>query len=89
MNFAAWIFTGLVVGWIANRLLNDGSREGRLGFLGFGVAGAIIGVQMMAPATEPGVIPPDGLNMSLLFYSACGAALTLFVGNFVKERFIS
>lgn len=88
MNVAAWIATGIVIGWIANHLLNQGSRDGRLGYLAFGVLGAFAGVQLLAPTPDPGAtVDVNAFSMTLLMCSAAGAVVLLFVGNMVRQRF--
>ena len=62
--------------------------EGRLGYLAFGVVGAFAGVQLLAPAPEPGAsVDVNAFSMTLLMCSAAGAVVLLFVGNLVRQRF--
>lgn len=87
MNVVAWIATGIVAGWLADRFLNYESPQGRLGYIAFGVAGAFMGVQMLAPVVDPMVTDREAFSLSLLMYSAAGAATVLLVGNALKQRF--
>jgi uncharacterized membrane protein YeaQ/YmgE (transglycosylase-associated protein family) len=41
MSFLAWIFVGLLAGWIASRVV--GSRRGLIGKLVIGLVGSLIG----------------------------------------------
>lgn len=87
MNVVAWIATGIVAGWLANRFLNYESPQGRMGYIAFGIAGAFMGVQLFAPAVDPMVTDREAFSLSLLMYSAAGAATVLLVGNALKQRF--
>ncbi|MBI1396305.1 MAG: hypothetical protein GC151_10035 [Betaproteobacteria bacterium] len=87
MNVAAWVLTGIIAGLIANRLLNEGSKHGRTIYIVLGVFGALAGVQLLSPARDPNMVDRETFNMLLLMYSAIGAGVLLFVGNFVREKF--
>lgn len=87
MNVAAWIVTGFLVGLLANRLLNDGSRHGRMVYIVVGILGAIGGVQLMSPTPDPAVVDQGAFSLSMLFFSAAGAGILLFGGNALREKF--
>jgi uncharacterized membrane protein YeaQ/YmgE (transglycosylase-associated protein family) len=87
MNVVAWIATGIVAGWLANRFLNYESPNGRMGYIAFGIAGAFMGVQLLAPPVDPMVTDREVFSLSLLMFSAVGAATLLLVGNALKQRF--
>lgn len=86
MNVVAWIATGIIAGWLADRFLNYESPNGRMGYIAFGIAGAFMGVQFLAPAVDPMATDREAFSLSLLMFSAVGAATLLLVGNALKQR---
>ena len=89
MNFVAWIVAGIVVGWVANHILNDGERDGMIIYLVVGVLGAFAGVQVLAPMFGPPALDPNAFSMTLLLSSAMGAGVCLFIGAMIRRKFFS
>jgi uncharacterized membrane protein YeaQ/YmgE (transglycosylase-associated protein family) len=87
MNFAAWIVAGIIIGWLANRMMNDGAQDGRLGYLAVGVLGAFAGVQLLAPMFGPPAADPNAFSMTLLISSAIGASVCLIAGTMIRRKF--
>ena len=87
MNMVAWIVAGIVVGWLAHRILNDGEPSGRFGYIAAGVLGAFAGVQVLAPMFGPAPDDPNAFSMGMLVFAAVGAGVCLFIGNMVMRKF--
>jgi uncharacterized membrane protein YeaQ/YmgE (transglycosylase-associated protein family) len=73
MSLIAWIFLGLVSGFIANKLVT-GSGAGLLLDVILGVIGAVVGGVTLHLIGEGGV---TGFNLWSLFVSVFGAVLAL------------
>ena len=87
MNVVAWIVAGIIMGWLANRVMNDGETHGRIGHLAVGVLGAFAGVQLLSPMFGPPAADPNAFSMTMLISSAMGAALCLVVGTMILRKF--
>jgi uncharacterized membrane protein YeaQ/YmgE (transglycosylase-associated protein family) len=89
MNIAAWMVAGIVVGWLANWVLNAGEKDGRFGYLAVGVLGAFAGVQLLSPMFGAPADDPNEFNMAMLASSGIGAGVCLLVGHMLRRRFFS
>ncbi|MBI3917571.1 MAG: GlsB/YeaQ/YmgE family stress response membrane protein [Betaproteobacteria bacterium] len=87
MNVVAWIVAGIIMGWLANRVMNDGETHGRIGYLAVGVLGAFVGVQLLSPMFGPPAADPNAFSITLLISAAIGASLCLFFGTMILRKF--
>ena len=82
LSFAAWIVLGLVVGFIASKLLNKTHHGLRRDCL-LGIVGAIVGGFLSNLLGQPSV---KGLDFYSLVVAAVGAAVFLIVYHAVFRR---
>jgi uncharacterized membrane protein YeaQ/YmgE (transglycosylase-associated protein family) len=87
LSFAAWIGLGLVVGFIASKLLNK-RRHGLRRDCLLGIVGAIVGGFLANLLGNPGV---KGLDLYSLVVAAVGAAVFVLVyyALFRRRRFLN
>jgi uncharacterized membrane protein YeaQ/YmgE (transglycosylase-associated protein family) len=82
MSIIAWIFLGLIAGFIASKIVN-GSGQGIMMDMGIGVLGAFVGGVMFQLIGQTGV---TGFNLWSMFVSVIGAAAVLGVYHAVSGR---
>jgi uncharacterized membrane protein YeaQ/YmgE (transglycosylase-associated protein family) len=82
MTILAWIVVGLIVGFLASRIVNRRGR-GILLDLGLGIGGALLGGYLF---TLRGT-PVTGLNLYSVLAATAGAALLLFLNHGVRRGF--
>jgi uncharacterized membrane protein YeaQ/YmgE (transglycosylase-associated protein family) len=75
MSILTWIVPGLIVGFIANKLVNK-TGEGGLMNIVLGVIGAVLGGELI---NKFGIAGAAWLNMLSVLVSVSGAALFLVV----------
>ena len=75
MSILTWIVLGLIVGFIANKLVNK-TGEGGLMNIVMGVIGAVLGGELI---NKFGIAGATWLNMWSVLVSVSGAALFLVV----------
>jgi uncharacterized membrane protein YeaQ/YmgE (transglycosylase-associated protein family) len=75
MSILTWIVLGLIVGFIANKLVNK-TGEGGLMNIVLGVIGAVLGGELI---NKFGIAGATWLNMWSVLVSVSGAALFLVV----------
>lgn len=82
MSLIAWIFLGLIAGFIASKLVN---KQGEGIFLDtiLGVVGAVVGGSLFAFFGASGV---TGLNLWSVLVATAGATLSLMVYHLVIRR---
>lgn len=87
LSFAGWIFLGLIVGYIASRLLNKTGHGLRRDIL-IGVVGAIVGGFL---SNLFGKDHGPGLDLYSLIVAVVGAAVFMFVFHalFRRRHFLS
>ena len=82
MSIVAWIFLGLISGFIASKVVS-GSGRGLIMDMALGVLGAFVGGLMFHLVGSTGV---TGLNLWSVFVSVVGAASVLVVFHAVTGR---
>ncbi len=82
MSILTWIVLGLIVGFIANKLVNK-TGEGGLMNIVLGVIGAVLGGELI---NKFGIAGAAWLNMWSVLVSVSGAALFLVVYNALARR---
>lgn len=82
MSIIAWIFLGLVSGFIASKVVN-GSGEGLFMDMVLGVIGAVVGGGAFHLLGETGV---TGFNLRSVFVSVVGAVLVLVIYHALSGR---
>jgi len=85
MSIIAWIFLGLVAGFIASKIVNK-TGEGVLLDIVLGIVGAIVGGFLFAQFGAAGV---SGFNLYSMFVAVIGAIVVLLVYHAVVRRRIA
>ena len=86
MNIVMWILAGGIVGWMAFAVLGYNEDRGIKASLLIGAAGGFFGGKLVAPMfTDVAAVPAD-FSGAALFFAAAVAAVFLYVGNFVHNR---
>ena len=82
MSILAWIFLGLIAGFIGSKIVNH-TGQGVVLDIVIGVVGAFIGGWLFTMVGSAGV---TGLNLWSIFVAAIGATLLLAISNAVMRR---
>jgi uncharacterized membrane protein YeaQ/YmgE (transglycosylase-associated protein family) len=82
MSIIAWIFLGLISGFIASKAVN-GSGKGLVMDLILGIIGALVGGVMFHLVGQTGV---TGFNLWSVFVSVLGAAAVLVLYHAISRR---
>jgi uncharacterized membrane protein YeaQ/YmgE (transglycosylase-associated protein family) len=77
MSLLAWIFVGLVAGWLARRVIQD-DRAGCIYTIVVGIIGALVGGALFAVVTDD-TDAVDGFNLGSIAVAFIGACLFLLV----------
>ena len=85
MSIIAWIFLGLIAGYIASKLVNK-QGEGFFLDIGLGIAGAVVGGFFFARMGAAGV---TGFNLYSMFVALVGAVAVLVVYHALFGRRVS
>ncbi|HEY3248841.1 MAG TPA: GlsB/YeaQ/YmgE family stress response membrane protein [bacterium] len=83
MNIAAWIIVGLLVSWLARKVVPGREGGGLVATLVLGILGAMLGGWI---ATWLGLASPYGVNFWSVFIAAVGAVVALVLWNAVMRR---
>jgi uncharacterized membrane protein YeaQ/YmgE (transglycosylase-associated protein family) len=75
MSILIWILLGLIVGYIASKLVNK-TGEGVLMNMFFGIVGAVFGGELIYKFVIDGA---SGVKLSSAFVSISGAVFFLFI----------
>ena len=86
MNFVLWMVAGAVVGWIAYTYLNMSEGRGKAVSLFIGAVGGVLGGKEVAPMFVAATEVPGAFSGPTLLVAAIVAALLLFIGNLVYNR---
>ena len=82
MGIIAWIFLGLISGFIASKLVNK-SGEGFIMDVVIGIVGAVIGGYLFNMTGNDGV---TGFNIYSMFVAVIGAVVLLLVYRALFKR---
>lgn len=82
MSILAWLFLGLIAGFIASKIVNK-TGEGFLLDIVIGIVGALIGGSLFNTLGGVGV---TGFNLWSLFVAVVGAVIALLVYHAVARR---
>ncbi len=77
MSLIAWIFVGLVAGWLARRLISD-ERSGCIYTIVIGIIGALVGGALFSLVTDRDAAV-DGFNLPSIGVAFIGACIFLLV----------
>lgn len=77
MNLLMWLMVGGVIGWLANRFLWSGDRQGLIVNVLVGMAGAITGGWLISPLVGAGTLNPWNFSLPALLVSFFGATILL------------
>lgn len=86
MNIVMWILAGGMLGWIGFAVLGYNAERGMKVSVILGAAGGFVGGELIAPMFGGVAVVPGDFSGSALFFAAAAAAVFLFVGNFVHDR---
>jgi uncharacterized membrane protein YeaQ/YmgE (transglycosylase-associated protein family) len=82
MSILAWLFLGLIAGFIASKIVNK-SGEGLFLDIVIGIVGAVIGGALFNSLGGVGV---TGFNLWSLFVAVVGAVIALLIYHAVTRR---
>ena len=82
MGIVAWIFVGLIAGFLASKVVNR-TGEGLLRDILLGVVGAIVGGWIFHAMGEPGVY---GVNLYSILVAFVGGVVVLIIFHAVFGR---
>jgi uncharacterized membrane protein YeaQ/YmgE (transglycosylase-associated protein family) len=80
MSIIAWIFLGLIAGFIASKVVNR-HGEGMLLDIVLGIVGAIVGGWIM---TAVGGLGVTGFNLYSILVAVAGAIVVLIIAHAVR-----
>ncbi|MBI4195884.1 MAG: hypothetical protein HY526_12490 [Betaproteobacteria bacterium] len=86
MNLAIWIVAGGIIGWMSFSFLRFNVARGLGVSIIIGVAGGILGGDVLGPLLASAVNPGD-FNPILLFMAFATAAGCLIISNMIYHRF--
>ncbi len=81
MSFLAWIFLGLIAGFIASKIVNK-TGEGMILDIVLGIAGAFVGGWLFTMFGSSGV---TGLNLYSIAVSVVGAIVVLVLYHAIRR----
>lgn len=82
MSIIGWIVLGLIAGWIASSIVDNGGKGPLLDIV-LGIVGAIIGGAIF---TALGAAPVTGFNFYSLFVAVVGAVVLLVIYHAIFGR---
>lgn len=82
MSVLGWIVLGLIAGWIASMIVDNGGRGPLLDIL-LGVVGGLVGGAIFSAL---GAVPVTGFNLYSLFVAVVGAVVVLVIYHAVAGR---
>ena len=86
MEIVVWMLAGGILGWIGYKFLNFNEGRGMMVSMIIGAVGGFFGGKIVAPMfTAPAAIPAD-LSTSAVIFAVAVAAVFLYAGNFVHDR---
>lgn len=83
MTILEWVVVGLIVGFLASRIVNR-RGEGILLDLALGIVGALLGGYLFTSVRST---PVSGFNMYSVLAATAGAILILFINYGIRRAF--
>ncbi|GAN80132.1 GlsB/YeaQ/YmgE family stress response membrane protein [Acidocella aminolytica] len=82
MSIIGWIILGLVAGWVASNIVDNGGKGPLLDII-LGIVGALVGGWIFAAL---GAVAVTGFNLWSLFVAVVGAVVVLVVYHAIAGR---
>jgi uncharacterized membrane protein YeaQ/YmgE (transglycosylase-associated protein family) len=82
MSILGWIVLGLIAGWIASLIVDNGGKGPLLDMV-LGIVGALVGGSIFAAL---GAAPVTGFNIYSLFIAVVGAVVVLVIYHAILGR---
>ncbi|HTQ72372.1 MAG TPA: GlsB/YeaQ/YmgE family stress response membrane protein [Acidocella sp.] len=82
MSIIGWVILGLIAGWIASHIVDNGGK-GPLMDMILGIVGALVGGWIFAAL---GAVPVTGFNLWSLFVAVVGAVVVLVIYHAIAGR---
>jgi uncharacterized membrane protein YeaQ/YmgE (transglycosylase-associated protein family) len=82
MSILGWIVLGLLAGWIASSIVDNGGK-GPLLDMALGIVGALVGGSIFDAL---GAVPVTGFNLYSLFVAVVGAVVVLLLFHAIAGR---
>ncbi len=82
MSILGWIVLGLIAGYIASRIVDNGGK-GPLMDMVLGIVGALVGGEIF---NALGAVPVTGFNLYSLFVAVIGAVVILVIYHAITGR---
>jgi uncharacterized membrane protein YeaQ/YmgE (transglycosylase-associated protein family) len=82
MSILGWIILGLIAGYIASHIVDNGGK-GPLLDMGLGIVGALVGGAIF---NALGAVPVTGFNIYSLFVAVIGAVVILVIYHAITGR---
>ena len=86
MNIIVWLVVGGVIGWLASIVMHTNARQGVLGNIVVGIAGALIGGWFLTPLVGASTINQGDFSLAGLVVSLLGAIALIAILNLVRRR---
>lgn len=84
MSIIGWLILGLIVGFIASKIVNK-AGEGMILDIALGIVGAVVGGFIFSVIGAAGV---TGFNLYSMFVAVVGAIVVLLIYHAVERRSI-
>lgn len=85
INFIIWIVVGALVGWVASLIMKTNSRQGLIGDIVVGIAGAFVGGLILSPLFNVSTINESNFSLPALLVSLGGAIILLVVFKYLRK----
>ena len=82
MSILGWVVLGLIAGWLASHIVDNGGRGPVIDIV-LGIVGALVGGWIFAAL---GAVPVTGFNLWSLFVSVVGAVVVLVIYHAIAGR---
>lgn len=82
MSILGWIVLGLIAGWIASKIVDNGGKGPVLDMI-LGIVGALVGGWIF---NALGAMPVTGFNLWSLFVAVVGAVVVLVIYHAIEGR---
>ena len=87
MNIVLWILAGGVVGWAAITYMGFNEMRGVMISVVIGMAGGLIGGQVLAPMLGAAASVPGDFSLTVLIVALASSAACLAAANKIYDRF--